>query len=85
MKLRDSLEELTCFLESNNATLKINKEDLERNEALEIARNSGKFAVLTHSPRYHSPSSCSTSWTIIPAGNRVVHPWRKASKFNPND
>lgn len=52
VKLRDSLEELTCFLESNNATLKMNnKEDLEWNEALENARNAGKFAryLLSHS------------------------------------
>ncbi|KOC59901.1 Connectin [Habropoda laboriosa] len=42
-QLRHSLEELTCFLESNNATLKINNEDLEWNEALEIARNSGEY------------------------------------------
>ncbi|XP_011870755.1 PREDICTED: connectin-like [Vollenhovia emeryi] len=32
MKLRDALEELTCFLESNNATQKIYREDLERNQ-----------------------------------------------------
>nr|XP_050863662.1 connectin-like [Vespula vulgaris]XP_050863663.1 connectin-like [Vespula vulgaris]XP_050863664.1 connectin-like [Vespula vulgaris]XP_050863665.1 connectin-like [Vespula vulgaris] len=39
-KLRDALEELTCFLESNNtATSKINNDDLERNQELEIARN----------------------------------------------
>ncbi|XP_066582824.1 connectin-like [Prorops nasuta] len=38
-KLRAALEELTCFLESNNATSKINSEDLERKQALEIARN----------------------------------------------
>lgn len=31
-KLRDALEELTCFLESNNATQKINSEDLGRNQ-----------------------------------------------------
>lgn len=50
VKLRDSLEELTCFLESNNATLKNNKEDLEWNEALENARNTGKLAryLLSH-------------------------------------
>lgn len=33
-KLRDALEELTCFLESNNATQKINSEDLARNQPL---------------------------------------------------
>ncbi|KAL2748127.1 connectin-like, partial [Vespula maculifrons] len=39
-KLRDALEELTCFLESNNtATSKINNDDLERSQELEIARN----------------------------------------------
>ncbi|XP_043513220.1 uncharacterized protein LOC122530385, partial [Frieseomelitta varia] len=43
VKLRESLEELTCFLESNNATLKINNENLEWNEALEIARNSEEY------------------------------------------
>ncbi|KAG6801062.1 connectin [Apis mellifera caucasica] len=44
VKLRDSLEELTCFLESNNATLKMNnKEDLEWNEALENARNAEEY------------------------------------------
>ncbi|XP_068976753.1 connectin-like [Bombus flavifrons] len=43
VKLRESLEELTCFLESNNATLKINNDDLEWNEALEIARNSEEY------------------------------------------
>ncbi|XP_003700119.1 leucine rich repeat protein connectin [Megachile rotundata] len=42
-KLRDALEELTCFLESNNATLKINNEDLEWNEALEAARNHEEY------------------------------------------
>lgn len=42
-KLRDALEGLTCFLESHNTTLKINNEDLEWNEALEIARNQGEF------------------------------------------
>ncbi|XP_015187783.1 PREDICTED: connectin isoform X2 [Polistes dominula] len=40
-KLRNALEELICFLESNNTALKINTEDLERNQELEIARNSG--------------------------------------------
>ncbi|KAL0134122.1 hypothetical protein PUN28_001166 [Cardiocondyla obscurior] len=35
-KLRDALEELTCFLESNNATQKINSEDLGRNHPLAI-------------------------------------------------
>ncbi|XP_036142370.1 connectin [Monomorium pharaonis] len=35
-KLRDALEELTCFLESNNATQKSNSEDLGRNQPLEI-------------------------------------------------
>ncbi|XP_017883786.2 uncharacterized protein LOC108627193 [Ceratina calcarata] len=40
-KLRDSLEQLTCFLEGNNTALKINNEVLEWNEQqLEIARNS---------------------------------------------
>ncbi|KAG7197374.1 hypothetical protein KM043_018481 [Ampulex compressa] len=43
IKLRNALEELTCFLESNNATLKINSEDLERNQALEIARNPEEY------------------------------------------
>ncbi|CAD1479135.1 unnamed protein product, partial [Heterotrigona itama] len=43
VKLRESLEELTCFLESNNATLKINNENLEWNEALEMARNSEEY------------------------------------------
>ncbi|CAK9813096.1 Con [Anthophora quadrimaculata] len=42
-QLRHSLEALTCFLESNNATLKINNEDVEWNEALEIARHSGEY------------------------------------------
>ncbi|KAF7380590.1 hypothetical protein HZH68_016455 [Vespula germanica] len=39
-KLRDTLEELTCLLESNDtATPKIDNDDLERNQELEIARN----------------------------------------------
>ncbi|KAK2586412.1 hypothetical protein KPH14_010697 [Odynerus spinipes] len=42
-KLRDALEELTCFLESNNTALKINNEDLERNQELEIARNPDSY------------------------------------------
>ncbi|XP_033208617.1 connectin isoform X2 [Belonocnema kinseyi] len=37
-KLREDLEELTCFLESKNASLKSVK-DAERNSALAIARN----------------------------------------------
>ncbi|XP_076299640.1 leucine rich repeat protein connectin [Lasioglossum baleicum] len=41
--LRDALEKLTCFLESNNASQKINNADLERNEALEIARNPKEY------------------------------------------
>ncbi|XP_053996314.1 connectin [Hylaeus anthracinus] len=41
-KLRDALEKLTCFLESNNASRKINNADHEWNEALEIARHSPK-------------------------------------------
>ncbi|XP_011065073.1 PREDICTED: connectin [Acromyrmex echinatior] len=36
-KLRDALEELTCFLESNNVTQKINREDRERNQPPEIS------------------------------------------------
>ncbi|XP_015187782.1 PREDICTED: connectin isoform X1 [Polistes dominula] len=42
-KLRNALEELICFLESNNTALKINTEDLERNQELEIARNSDSY------------------------------------------
>ncbi|XP_078042855.1 leucine rich repeat protein connectin [Augochlora pura] len=41
--LRVALEKLTCFLESNNASQKINSADLERNEALEIARNPREY------------------------------------------
>ncbi|XP_076382893.1 leucine rich repeat protein connectin [Megalopta genalis] len=41
--LRLALEKLTCFLESNNASQKINSADLERNEALEIARNPREY------------------------------------------
>ncbi|XP_034184185.2 leucine rich repeat protein connectin [Osmia lignaria lignaria] len=42
-KLRDGLEKLTCFLESHNTTLKTNNENLEWNEALEIARNQEEY------------------------------------------
>ncbi|XP_031843683.1 leucine rich repeat protein connectin isoform X2 [Nomia melanderi] len=41
--LRDALEKLTCFLESNNASQKINNVDLERNEALDIAQNPKEY------------------------------------------
>ncbi|XP_029678267.1 connectin-like [Formica exsecta] len=37
-KLRDALEELTCFLESNNATQKFNNEGLGKNQPSEIAK-----------------------------------------------
>ncbi|XP_072753723.1 connectin [Anoplolepis gracilipes] len=37
-KLRDALEELTCFLESNNATQKINNEGPGKNQPSEIAK-----------------------------------------------
>lgn len=36
-KLRDALEELTCFLESNNATQKFNNEGLGKNQPSEVA------------------------------------------------
>ncbi|TGZ48788.1 connectin [Temnothorax longispinosus] len=36
-ELRSALEELTCFLESNNATQKINNEDLGRNQPPKIS------------------------------------------------
>lgn len=41
LKLRDSLEVLTCFMESNNVTV-AQSEEAERKQALEIARNQGE-------------------------------------------
>lgn len=64
--LRDSLEELTCFLESNNGTLKINNEDLERNEALEIARNSGRFARCLQAPLVSAVLACNFLRPLCP-------------------
>ncbi|XP_051160091.1 connectin-like isoform X2 [Leptopilina boulardi] len=42
IKLRENLEELTCFLESKNASVKSVK-DAERNSALAIARNPDEY------------------------------------------
>ncbi|XP_043251281.1 connectin [Colletes gigas] len=42
-KLRNALEKLTCFLESNNASQKINNADLEWNEDFKIARNPKEY------------------------------------------
>lgn len=44
IKLREVLEELTCFLESKNASLKSVK-DAERNSALAIARNPDEYTI----------------------------------------
>ncbi|XP_076171931.1 uncharacterized protein LOC143148961 isoform X2 [Ptiloglossa arizonensis] len=42
-QLRDALEKLTCFLESNNASRKINNVNHEWNKALENARNPKEY------------------------------------------
>ncbi|KZC13567.1 PREDICTED: connectin-like [Dufourea novaeangliae] len=45
-ELREALRKLTCFLESNNASQKINNADLEWNQALEIARNPKEYLAM---------------------------------------
>lgn len=60
-KLRDALEELTCFLEE-----KINNEDLDDNEALEITRNPGGLLFLRATPFVLSLSSRhQLSWPLL--------------------
>ena len=46
VKLRESLEKLTCLLETNNATMKVTNSHREWNAALKIARKSGRFEML---------------------------------------
>lgn len=61
-KLRDALEELTCFLESNNATQKINSEDLGRNQPLDIP---GKFCFTRECARKYEHFSAKFIFNFV--------------------